>query len=53
MITDDGTRCALEFVATRWGKTDLPHQAGCAVYERIDSEHLLAARIYDDVTPPE
>jgi len=50
--TDDGTACAVEFVALRWGHHELPRQAGVAVYERGSSGRLAAARIYDDVTPP-
>jgi hypothetical protein len=51
-LTDDGTRCAIEFNAVRWGQTELPRQAGVAVYEPGRSRLLAAARIYDDVTPP-
>lgn len=51
-ITDDGVRCALEFNAVRWGTTDLPPQAGVAVYERGPTGRLAWARIYDDVDPP-
>lgn len=52
-ITDDGERCALEYNATRWGAHDIPPQAGIAVYERGPSGRLIAARVYDDVEPPE
>jgi hypothetical protein len=52
-VTDDGTRCAIEYNAVRWGKDEIPAQAGIAVYERGPSGRLAAARIYDDVTPPE
>jgi hypothetical protein len=52
-VTDDGVRCALEYNATRWGAHDLPPQAGIAVYERGPSGRLIAARVYDDVEPPE
>jgi hypothetical protein len=51
-VTDDGTRCAIEYNAVRWGKDEIPPQAGIAVYERGPSGRLVAARIYDDVTPP-
>lgn len=51
-VTDDGTRCAIEYNAVRWGKDEIPPQAGIAVYERGSSGRLAAARIYDDVTPP-
>ncbi len=50
--TDDKRRCALEYNVTRWGRTELPPQAGVAVYERGESGKLAAARIYDDVDPP-
>ena len=36
----------------RWGKTELPPQAGVAVYVRGSSGKLAAARIYDDADPP-
>lgn len=50
-VTDDGTRCAIEYVADRWGEP-MPPQAGVAVYERDGRGKLAAARIYDDVQPP-
>jgi hypothetical protein len=49
---DDGRTCALEYDVVRWGRTDLPPQAGVAVYVRGESGKLAAARIYDDVDPP-
>ena len=48
-LTDDGVRCAIEYNCVRWGVTDIPPQAGVAVYERASSRLLNAARIYDDV----
>jgi hypothetical protein len=51
-VTDDGTRCAIEYNAVRWGRDEIPPQAGIALYERGPSGRLAAARIYDDVTPP-
>lgn len=51
-LTDDGVRCAIEYNCVRWGITDIPPQAGIAVYERGNSRLLAAARIYDDVEPP-
>ncbi len=51
-LTDDGVRCAIEYNCVRWGITDIPPQAGVAVYERGSSGLLAAARIYDDVEPP-
>jgi hypothetical protein len=52
VLTDDGVRCAIEYNCVRWGVSDIPPQAGVAVYERGSSGLLAAARIYDDVEPP-
>jgi SnoaL-like domain len=49
---DDGRSCALEYNVVRWGETELPPQAGVAVYERGAGGKLAAARIYDDADPP-
>ena len=49
---DDDRVCALEYNVVRWGETELPPQAGVAVYERGAGGKLAAARIYDDVDPP-
>jgi ketosteroid isomerase-like protein len=51
-VTDDGVRCALEYNCVRWGRHDLPPQAGIAVYERGPDGLLTAARVYDDVEAP-
>jgi limonene-1,2-epoxide hydrolase len=51
-VTDDGVRCALEYNCVRWGRHDLPPQAGIGVYERGPDGLLAAARVYDDVEPP-
>ena len=51
-VIDDGRACALEYNVVRWGETELPPQAGIAVYVRGKSGRLAAARIYDDVDPP-
>jgi hypothetical protein len=51
-LIDDNRACALEYNVVRWGRTDLPPQAGVAVYVRGESGKLAAARIYDDVDPP-
>lgn len=51
-VTDDGTRCALEYVTDRWGSHALEPQSGVAVYERGSDGLLAAARIYDDIDPP-
>ena len=51
-LTDDGVRCALEYNCVRWGRYDLPPQAGIGVYERGGDGLLAAARVYDDVEAP-
>jgi hypothetical protein len=51
-LIHDGRSCALEYNVVRWGTTDLPPQAGVAIYVRAPSGKLAAARIYDDVDPP-
>jgi hypothetical protein len=51
-VVGDKRACALEYNVVRWGKTELPPQAGVAVYVRGPSGKLAAARIYDDTEPP-
>jgi hypothetical protein len=51
-VIDDGRTCMFEYNVVRWGRTELPPQAGVAVYVRGESGKLAAARIYDDVAPP-
>ena len=51
-VIDAEGACALEYNVVRWGATELPAQAGIAVYVRGPSGRLAAARIYDDVDPP-
>jgi SnoaL-like protein len=51
-VIDDRRTCALEYNVVRWGQTELPPEAGVAVYVRGQSGKLAAARIYDDVDPP-
>jgi hypothetical protein len=51
-VIDDGRSCALEYNVVRWGKTELPPEAGVAIYVRGHSGKLAAARIYDDTDPP-
>ncbi len=51
-VTDDGRACALEYNVVAWGRTELPPQAGVAVYVRGAGGRLAAARIYDDADPP-
>lgn len=51
-IVDDGSACAIEYNVARWGRSELPPQAGVAVYVRGPAGRLAAARIYDDVDAP-
>jgi hypothetical protein len=51
-VTDDGVRCVLEYNCVRWGRHDLPPQAGLGVYERGPDGLLAAVRVYDDVEAP-
>ena len=51
-LVDDNRACALEYNVVRWGRMELPPEAGVAVYVRGQSGKLAAARIYDDVSPP-
>ena len=51
-VIDDGRVCVLEYNVVRWGRTELPPQAGVAAYVRGRSGKLAAARIYDDTDPP-
>ena len=52
VVTDDGVRCAVESNTVRWGRHDLPPQAGIQVYERGPDGLLAAVRFYDDVQAP-
>ncbi len=51
-ITDDGRSCALEYNVVGWGRTELPPEAGIAVYVRGSTGKLARAHIYDDADPP-
>lgn len=51
-ITDDGDRCVVEYTCLRWGRHELPPQAGLAVYERSPDGLLAALRVYDDIEAP-
>jgi ketosteroid isomerase-like protein len=51
-VTDDGVRCVVEYNCVRWGRHDLPPQAGLGVYERGPDGLLAAARVYDDIQAP-
>jgi hypothetical protein len=53
VVTDDRVRCAVEYNCTRWGRQDLPAQAGVAIYERGPDGLLAAARVYDDIELPD
>jgi hypothetical protein len=50
--TFDGTCTAVEYICDGWGNVKLDPQAGVAVYELGSTGLIHAARIYDDVTPP-
>jgi hypothetical protein len=52
VLTDDGRSCALEYNVVQWGRTQLPPEAGIAVYHRGATGRLASARIYDDTDPP-
>jgi hypothetical protein len=43
-VTDDGRSCALEYNVVRWGRTELPPEAGLAVYVRGTTGKLASAR---------
>ena len=47
-LIDDGRTCALEFNVARWGKTEMPPEAGVVVFVRGQNGGLAAVRIYDD-----
>lgn len=51
-LVDDGNACALEYNVVWWGKTELPPDAGVAVFVRGQGGKLAAARMYDSVSPP-
>jgi hypothetical protein len=53
VVTDDGVRCAVEYNCVRWGRHQIPPQAGIVIFERGADGLLAAARIYDDVEPPD
>ena len=47
-----GRELAWPVAVVRWGRHDLPPQAGLGVYERGPDGLLAAARVYDDIEPP-
>jgi hypothetical protein len=51
-LVHDGRACALEYNVVGWGRTELPPEAGVAVYVQGESGQMAAARIYDDADPP-
>ena len=51
-MLDTGRACLLEYNVVTWGRTELPPEAGVAIYVRGESGRLAAARIYDDCDPP-
>jgi muconolactone D-isomerase len=44
--------CALEYNVVAWGRTELPLEAGIAVFVRATAARFAIARIYDDADPP-
>lgn len=50
--TSDAKSYAVEYICDEWATTRLPEQAGIVVYELAPNGLLMAARIYDDITPP-
>jgi len=51
-VTDDGRSCALEYNVVSRGPTEIPPEAGIAVYVRDVSGRLACVRIYDDADLP-
>jgi hypothetical protein len=51
-LVQDGRACALEYNIMRWGRAELPPEAGVSVFVQGDSGKLAAARLYDDADPP-
>ena len=51
-LVHDGRACALEYNVVGWGKTELPPEAGVAVYVQGEGGKIAAARIYEDADPP-
>jgi hypothetical protein len=50
-LFEDEHAHVLEYNVVKWGDTELPPQAGVAVYVRGPSGKIAAARVYDDVDP--
>ena len=48
---EDERAYVLEYNVVRWGDTELPPQAGVAVYDRGPNGKIAAVRLYDDVDP--
>lgn len=49
-VTSDKTSCAIEENLDSWGSIQFERStAGLAVYDYVDSGHLTAVRIYDDI----
>ena len=51
-VTDDGKRCAVEFVLARRGGRTVAPRPGLLVCERSPSGLLREVRLYDDLAPP-
>jgi hypothetical protein len=52
-IVHDGDACALEYNIVGWGATQLPPEAGVAVFVRGASGRLDVVRMYDDAAAPD
>lgn len=52
LVTETDSRCAIEYDCVRWGRHELPAQAGLCVLERRPDGLLSAVRVYDDVEQP-
>src|ERR671911_1113561 len=51
-LTDDGVRCAIEYNGVRWGNTEIPPQAGVAVYERGGGGGVFGGPIFHEAGTP-
>jgi hypothetical protein len=51
-LIHDARAWALEYNLVRWGRTELPPEAGALIYVEGPSGKLAAARMYDDADRP-
>jgi hypothetical protein len=51
-LTDDGRACAVEYNVVRSGSSEMPPDAGLAVYVRGSTGKLARAHMYTTPTPP-